>query len=195
MISRAAAEDLSPLAALHVACLPDSLLSSLGLHAVRRYYEYAAGASTEVIFRAREGEGVVAACVLSHAPESLLARFATHAPLRLVAELFREAARTPDLRHRLLLRLKERDSGPHLDVPEIVQIFTSAEYRGRGIGRLLLQACEESLRRRRVPAYMIRTHRDDNEAGIRFYTKEGFTPAGETLSFGERFIIMKKELS
>jgi GNAT superfamily N-acetyltransferase len=194
VIDRAGPADLERLATLHLACLPDSLLSSLGRRAVVRYYEYASTAATELVLAARVDGGIGGGCVLSRAPATLLRRFAAASPVRLVGELGRELIRSRGLRSRFFHRVRERDSDALLDAPEIVQIFTAEELRGRGIGSQLLRSCEESLRREGATAYTIRTHRDDNDAGLRFYRREGFAPIGETVSFGDRFVVMKKDL-
>lgn len=194
MIDRARPADLERLATLHLACLPDSLLSSLGRRAVVRYYDHALAAPTELVLAARIDGAVVGGCVLSHAPGTLLRRFAVASPLRLAGELGRALMRSRDLRRRCLRRLREREPEAIADAPEIVQIFTDEELRGRGIGSQFLRSCEESLRLAGTTAYTIRTHRDDNDAGLRFYRREGFAAIGETVSFGDRFVVMKKDL-
>ena len=187
------AGELDRLAVLHRACLPRSILSSLGHPAVARYYAYLATSHDETIVVGWIDGIVQAGLVVSRAPETLLRRFALHAPHVLGGELVRRLATSRDLRRRCWSRLHERP-GTGAGMPEVVQIFTAPAHRGRGIGRQLLRSCEETLRRAAEPAYCIHTHAEDNDAGIRFYCREGFAAIGEARSFGDRFVMMKKGL-
>ena len=76
----------------------------------------------------------------------------------------------------------------------MTQIFTDARRRGQGIGAALLRRCEEDLRTRGGTKYFVHTERDDNEAGIRFYQREGFRQIAESRSFGTAFLVMQKDL-
>jgi GNAT superfamily N-acetyltransferase len=185
------AGDLARLAELHGMCLPRSILSALGPAAVARYYAYAAGSRDETIVVGRIDGIVEAGLVVSHAPATLLRRFALHAPGTLGGELARRLITSGELRRRCWSRLRERP-GAELELPEVVQIFTAPAHRGRGIGSQLLRSCEETLARASNSAYCIHTHADDNVAGLRFYRREGFAVVGEARSFGDRFVVMKK---
>jgi len=208
VIERARREHADALATLHRASLPASLLSALGQRALVRYYTHVIDSPRELVLvaiaspglaeeRSTAGagtidDGVVGGCVLSNEPHTLLRRFVTSARMRFAVELARAAVTDRSLRARLWRRLRERggDDGQHL--PEITQIFTDARQRGRGIGADLLRSCEEALRVAGQSEYIIHTHRDDNDAGIRFYRREGFATMGETTSFGDSFLLMKK---
>lgn len=187
--------DAEPLAVLHAASLPSSLLTALGDAALARYYAFVQASPNELVWAAHDGTAVVGGCVLSHAPATLLNRFARHAPFQLARELAGRALRDRGLRRRLASRLRDPATGesqPHS--PEVTQIFAAAQLRGRGIGAHLLRTCEGALRARGVRKYLVHTQRDDNDAGIRFYLREGFVAAGESRSFGEAFLVMQKVL-
>ena len=67
------------------------------------------------------------------------------------------------------------------------------EYRGRGIGRALLQACEQRLKVRRVQLNV----RPSNEIAIQLYLANGYQHAGLWPTYyqdGEDALIMAKEL-
>jgi GNAT superfamily N-acetyltransferase len=187
------AGDLERLAVLHGACLPRSILSSFGHAAVARYYAYAQASHDETIVVARIDGIVQAGLVVSRAPVTLLRRFAMHAPRALGGELARRLVASRELRRRCWARLRERP-GTAAAMPEVVQIFTAPAHRGLGIGGRLLRSCEDTLRRAAESEYCIHTHADDNDAGIRFYQREGFATIGEARSFGDRFVVMKKGL-
>jgi GNAT superfamily N-acetyltransferase len=184
--------DLEDLATLHAESLPTSLFTALGHNTLVRYYAYVEASPYETSWTAAENGEIVGVCVLSHEPESVLRRFVSHAPLAFARELGKLVVRDGDLRGRLVQKLREPASEPH--APEVTQIFTDQTRRGHGIGAALLRACEAKLRTARISRYFVHTERDDNTAGIRFYRREGFTPIGESRSFGRAFLVMQKDL-
>lgn len=188
-----------PLARLHAEALPASLLSQLGHTALVRYYAFLIGEPrvdrAERVWIVFDKTELIGACVLSDAPETLMRRFARHAPVQLARELGTQLVRSRALRRRFLKRLREREGGDGPHAPEVTQIFTDARRRGRGIGAALLETCEADLRTRGITKYFVHTERDDNEAGIRFYRREGFVPIAESRSFGTAFLVMQKDLA
>jgi ribosomal protein S18 acetylase RimI-like enzyme len=174
VIREARADDVAVLARLHRACLPASMLTRLGSLIVTRYYRFAIGSPLEHVWVALDDAGsggdgartVVGGCVLSDEPGTVSQRFF----------LGRRFVRRP------------------AHSPEVTQIFTDGKLRGKGLGAALLRACEATLRTRGLRKYFVHTQRDDNDAGIRFYRREGFVPIGESRSFGEAFLVMQKEL-
>lgn len=210
VVEPATARQVPQLATLHMASLPDSMISMLGVGAVERYYDLVTTSVSEHVFVVGAGEinrqdakpakqkgetdGVVAACVLALEPHTVMGRFARAAPLRLAADLARQSLGAV-FRRRLLARAREGGATDGPGVPEVTQIFTDAAERGRGLGSALLRACEDKLRALGHPSYCIHTLRDDNDAGIRFYRREGFTDSGTSRSFGDDYLIMTKGLT
>lgn len=193
-IAPAQPADVARLAALHRACLPGSILSALGDAGVARYYRFALASPVEHVLVARGEPGVVAGCVLSTAAPTLLWRFARAAPAALVRDLAGALA-SRRVRRRFRARLVEvAGRGAPLALPEVTQIFTDRDRRGGGVGAALLRAAEAMLRDGGHRAYCVHTLRDDNDAGIRFYRREGFTPTAATRSFGDHYLVMTKEL-
>ncbi|MDB4962293.1 MAG: Acetyltransferase family protein [Myxococcales bacterium] len=207
-ITPAAVGDAPRLAQLHAACLPASILTELGREGLVRYYEMVTSSSLEHVLIASAGvdapPGIAAACVLSLSPHTVLRRFALRAPGRLARDLASRAIQSGDLRERLVSRLREavaaeppflQSSGADKIVPEVTQVFTDVAHRGHGLGRGLLRACEQLLRDAGHIHYCIHTLRDDNDAGIRFYRREGFILTGTSRSFGDHYLIMTKGLT
>ena len=197
----ATAREVPALAALHVASLPGSMISRLGRAAVERFYAFARMSPNEVVWSALDQNAVVGGCVLSDAPHDMLARFTRAAPFRFARELAAATLEDAELRRRIASRFRDglrgeqradTSDGPH--TPEVTQIFTDGQRRGQGIGAALLRVCEDNLRGRGVQKYFVHTHRDDNDAGIRFYQREGFVTVGQSRSFGEAFVVMQKVL-
>lgn len=192
-IRRASRVDAEALAALHEVSLPASLLTRLGRAALVRFYTFLDASPSERVWVTHDG-AVTGGCVLSDAPHTVLSRFARHRPLGLAFDLARGAARDRDLRARLI-RMRDSTPSDPAHVPEVTQIFTEVGRRGQGGGARLLRACETDLRGRGLTKYFVHTERDDNDAGIRFYRREGFVPIGESRSFGEAFLVMQKDLA
>jgi len=193
-IRRALRADAESLAALHREALPASLLTSLGEPALVRYYAFVAESFDEQAWIAHDHGRLVGGCVLSYAPGTVLFRFVRYDAVPFLRELGGQLWGDRSLRQRLLGRgVSGSGDGPH--APEVTQIFTDARLRGRGVGADLLRACEAALRTRGGRKYYVHTHRDGNDAGIRFYRREGFVPTGESRSFGTAFLVMEKELA
>lgn len=196
-IRRSLRADAESLAALHGEALPSSLLTALGSAALVRYYAFAAESRDEVVLTAHERGRVVGGCVMSYAPGTVLRRFIRYDAVPFVRELGGRLLGDRALRQRLLGGVGDggtaASDGPH--APEVTQIFTDARLRGRGVGAALLGACEAALRSRGGRKYYVHTHRDGNDAGIRFYRREGFVPTSESRSFGQVFLVMQKELA
>ena len=185
--------DAEALATLHAAALPTSMLTQLGRDTLVRFYNWSLDGTERTWSAVLDGE-VVGGCVLSDEPQTILSRFTRHAPVQFAKDLATQIVTNRDLRHRFMRRLRERDSGDGPHAPEVTQIFTDGKHRGKGIGAQLLRATEADLRTRAFARYFVHTERDDNEAGIRFYRREGFVPIAETRSFGTAFLVMQKDL-
>jgi GNAT superfamily N-acetyltransferase len=183
-------KDAERLAELHALCLPDSILSALGPRVVARYYDFVITSDLETVAVTRINGDIQAASVLSRAPASLLTRFARAHPAILATGLARGLTRSHELRRRCALRLRER--GEAANLPEVVQIFTHASFRGLGLGRCLLRFTEQVLLAMGQSEYSIHTLKEKNDAGLRFYHREGFIPMGERTSFGDTYVFMKK---
>ena len=201
-IERASRAEVPALVDLHAHCLPGSILTALGEDGLHRYYDMVVGSLREHVLAALdEDDAVVAGCVLSLEPGSILRRFAMGAPVAVARELARGAVTTGEVRRRLARRGVEAVRGAFrrgdvpAGVPEVTQIFTDPAMRGRGVGAALLGAAEDVLRARGMRTYCIHTLRDDNDAGIRFYRREGFTVTGTSTSFGDHYLVMTKGLS
>jgi len=193
-VSRAHERDVPDLAALHRRCLPESMISMLGESAVERYYAMVTSSSLEHVLVIRDEAGASAGCVLALEPGTVMSRFVRRAPVALARDLAWAVASVA-MRRRLASRVREGRGERGPGVPEVTQIFTDRAQRGRGLGSALLRGVEDHLREVGQLAYCIHTLRDDNDAGIRFYRREGFTQTGAARSFGDHYLVMTKELT
>jgi GNAT superfamily N-acetyltransferase len=186
------AADCAALAALHVQCLPDSLVSQLGRRYAAAFYRYVSRSPRELVLVEREGTAVAAGCVLSSSPATLTRRLALRTPLlpwavlhiaTVLKALWPSRGRTP----------APHDELPH-GMPEVLLIFTDPAARGRGRGAALLGRCEEFLIGRGCGAYGVRTVDDLGNAALRFYAKQGFVACGQCVQHGRPFRLLSKKL-
>ena len=85
------------------------------------------------------------------------------------------------------------DVRPAESMAWIATLGVLPEYRGRGIGRALLQACEQRLDVRRVQLNV----RTSNQVAIELYQSSGYQRAGIWPTYyqdGEDALVMEKEL-
>jgi ribosomal protein S18 acetylase RimI-like enzyme len=190
--------DCEQLAALHLEALPDSLVSELGLGYAKSFYRYLSRSRDERVFVVRSESGrVISGCVLSLRPRTLRRRLFLHTPLVLHAGLWllrrcfekkpvgadvrRQVATTPD---------------PVPDhMPELILIFTEASSRCRGAGATLLSQCEAFLREAKIPEYVVRTVDDLTNRALRFYSKNGFVPFGQSVDRRRTFQVFRKNVA
>lgn len=174
-------EDFDRLAAMHVQCLPGSIVAFLGPRYCSRFYRYLANSTAEHLFVERHHGVVVGACTLSVSAPTLTRRLLTGTPLLLYlpGALMRRARSDPmgasDSRSRPTRR--------HATVPEVVWLFTAPSQRRRGVASRLLRRVEAFLTERGVPRYAVVTGSDD-PATAAFYEKEGFVMEGSVARWG-----------
>ncbi|MBM3779090.1 MAG: GNAT family N-acetyltransferase [Acidimicrobiia bacterium] len=189
--------DLVTVAGLHAACLPDSLVASLGPAYVRSFYRYAARSPRELVVTERNGHGlIVAVALVSLEPGTFQRRLLLHTSL-----LWSLARRAGVLVGLLWAAVQGRRSHAepgesHLDsgVPEMLLIYTAARERRRGRARGLLREVERQLQRREVRAYRVRTVLDPSNSALAFYRRQDFVPCGTSVRFGTRFQVFARTL-
>jgi ribosomal protein S18 acetylase RimI-like enzyme len=185
--------DCRRLAALHVECLPDSLVSRLGRRYAVAFYRYLSRSDHERVFVHREDGRIASACVLSLRPQTLARRLALGTPLlwfapRLLAGLLwanvpaRQAARTA------------QRGDPGRGLPEVTHVFTAPEARGRGAASALLDHCEEFLLRQDHSRYVTKTVDDDANPALAFYRNRGFAELGWLAEHGLALRVLLKTL-
>lgn len=182
--------DIARLAHMHVAALPESLVSLLGEPYARAFYRYCASASEELLLVERERGELSGACLVSLAPETLSRRLWTRTPLLLFAPL---AIRRLPLRAMLLGAA--RPAAPQQPRgPEILLIFTAPELRGQGLGARLLACCEQQLRSRGLDKLLVKTRDDPANRALQFYERAQFHPIAARSKYGKRLLLLEKSL-
>jgi len=185
------------LARLHRACLPDSVVGLLGERFVRAFYRYVDRSPLEILAVQRdERDRVVAAAVVSLAPETIYRRLLVATPLalallvrpvvggRLAWSMFRSAA----------VLAGGAPGAPEPGIPELILTFVDPREQGRGRGRSLIREVESRLRERGAGAFKVRTESRPGNAARGFYAALGFVPHGASVRFGTRFDVLTRTI-
>jgi GNAT superfamily N-acetyltransferase len=189
--------DLIRLAELHSVSLTHSPLARLGRPMVGQYYRWAAGSPEEQLLLARDARGVVqGAAVVSRSPDTVLRRFAKTRLARFGAAVLERFAIDHEFRRDALAFAAEAlRSQPPLDTaPELLQIFVDAGRRHQSLGRDLVEAIEQQLRRGGATVLWTRTLLEDNDMALAFYRRLGFEAAGETVFCGRTYRLLRRTL-
>lgn len=185
------APDIDRLSELHVAALPDSMVSLLGRRYARAFYRYIVCSRQEILCVVRNSAGLVdAALVVSLSPTTLETRLAYST--RLLLSMVIRAPRLP-LGQMAREFLRPRPSST-VELPELIIIFTDPRCQGRGIGRSLVRLCEASLRERQLESYVVKTENLPENGALKFYTRLGFRPSRQIRKYGVAFQMFEKRL-
>ncbi len=191
----AGVEHLEGMVACHLAAFPGEFLSLLGrsvLRAMYRFYIRQAGGICLVTVDRQTGR--VSGLVAGGAPQ-LRARFIRRHVLGLAAAALLKALTHPRVRRRLGEHLARafralarklglaRRSGGHLAPPEdppgtwsnLLSVCTHPDFRGRGLGVVLMEAFAAESARRGYRTMRLSVH-NDNAAAIALYRRCGWKP-------------------
>jgi ribosomal protein S18 acetylase RimI-like enzyme len=183
VIARLGEEHVRDVARLHRASLT-GLLSALGLPAVTAFYKGCLGASPAIGFVCLEN-GAVRGFVLGSAhPDRLKPDALRRNPVGTLAGLCLGIMRRPSSLVWLLKSFRGGDEGDYdRSGAELTYLAVSAESRGGGIGRQLVEAFTDEMRNVGVKSYELSVD-EDNQAALAFYERVGFALSGRYREFG-----------
>lgn len=142
-------QDAAQLARLHVECLPESFLPSLGQRFMQLMYEAIATDEQGAIVVADQGSRVVGfVSAVSSVPEFYRRFYRTHG-LKAFAYALPRLVRWPVLK-RAFETARYPARTPQIPEAEILSVALDPEYRGRGTGRAMVQEALRELQRRGV---------------------------------------------
>jgi ribosomal protein S18 acetylase RimI-like enzyme len=194
MILPLSEQHVEQVARLHCAEV-NGLLQRLGTAAARAYYRGAVRSGLALAFVELE-EGEVAGFVLGSVHPDQLRRGVIRANLAgttwgIVLGILKRPA---SLRW-LLRSVAGPDEGSYAaTAPELTYLATADDHRGRGIGRRLVDAFNEGLRTRGIPACELSVD-EANAPAIGFYERLGFRLIGRYREFGTLHRRYRLELS
>jgi ribosomal protein S18 acetylase RimI-like enzyme len=163
--------DAAQVAALHAEHLPEGFLVTLGRGFLRRLYARAARSPRAFVLVADDGEGVHGFIAVAEDTgrfyREFLVRDGVAAGVAAAPSVVRAPRRVWEtLRYGL-------DGGDDLPPAEVLSVAVGGRARGRGLGRELVGAGLDELRRRGVGAARVVTAQD-NEPALRMYEGAGF---------------------
>lgn len=191
-------EDIARLGMLQVSLLPGSMTARFGTAYARSFYRYVMRSGNEIVLVRRSGSQIVAFCVVSLKPQTLLRRLVIRTPL-IVHALPRMI--TPRLWGLIINVIRSKADGsadafpPALStLPELMMLGCAPQYQGQGHASLLVEESEAALRARNYSGYLVRTFDDDDNLAVKFYLQRGFSVVARFVAHGTPFRLMRKPL-
>jgi ribosomal protein S18 acetylase RimI-like enzyme len=183
MIARLGKEHVREVARLHRTNLT-GLLTRLGIPAITAFYAGCVRTSLAIGFVYLE-RGLVRGFVLgSLRPADLKQEALRKNPFDTLAGICLGIIRRPSSLVFLLKSFRGPDEGAYDDdAPELTYVAVSSDNRGSGIGRQLVDAFTNEMRKSGLGAYELSVD-DDNSAAISFYEGLGFVLCGRYREFG-----------
>lgn len=191
--------DIHTLAELHRECLPESMVTQLGIAYVKSFYQYVLRSESEFLLIRRRNEKICTACVVSLEPKSLSRRLFLETPLALSLLM-----RLPHLLKKNLSRTRGKalsDSAQPVGrfseiekIPELLLIYSSSHVRGQGLGAEIMKECEAELMKRGFDQYSLKTIEDDSNQATRFYQRQGLQKQYSIHKHGRLFSVLTKTL-
>lgn len=190
MLRALAVDDLSEIAAVHIAAFPSSALTQLGRRAVERYYAWQLTGPHQVsAVGAWDQERLVGFCFggtfrgalegFLRANRRILALAVVRRPWLVVTNpLFRErlVLASKILTKKLKRKRahgKSQTAAPGVPSYGILSIAVDPTYQGHGVGRALMSEADQIARARGFTR-MALTVDTDNQQAIRFYERSGW---------------------
>lgn len=174
--------DLQEIAALHVRCFPESLMTHLGLETVRKYYEWLLLGPHEGFSAAAVCEGKIAGYLFGGRYRKATSGFILKNKKHLFLKILGRPAvlKCPDFQLKILrgfrALLGKSPAVPDYDFQKsfgILAIASDPDLRGRGIGTRLVAAAAEAASSRGFERMHLSVH-PGNTGALAFYEKLGW---------------------
>lgn len=186
--------ELKDIVLLHRQCLPTSLISKVKPKYGIFFYRFLLKSDLEGIFVCYRQGKIVGACVASLSPRTLSRRLLFSTRLIFSLDLLLHKARSVRSRifsRNISIHVKPEVLNTH---PELLLIYSDADLRGKGVGRNLLESCEEWFRSTGHHQYYLKTVDDILNRAISFYDKNGFCLKGKTDEDKKTYLVFVKSL-
>lgn len=180
-------EDIEAVIKVHNSAFKGFFLTGLGSDFLKIYYISVAKAPDGILigaYRDNELIGFCAACTMSAGFNSRLIKdnILNFSRIGLML-LFTKSKALLRLAKNLTKKGSVTDKG---DYAELMSIAVDKKIQNIGAGKAMIDYLEETLRRRGIMRLSLTTDHDDNEATLAFYTKRGFKPMYEFITYPNR---------
>jgi ribosomal protein S18 acetylase RimI-like enzyme len=185
-------EDVTRVAELQVATLPDDVWSKLRVGFLRLFYEEFLQ-RPHIAIAAIQQASLIGFVVGSPRPDRFFRGLLDKRLLKLLVAAAPSGLGQPGLSLRILRRLARR---PHPNAPAessegeraalLMYMAVDPGFQGRGIGRALAEAFVEEAAQSGATHVRLKTEKFGNEATNAFYRRLGFRLCGESLSLDQR---------
>ena len=176
------------IAKAHIKCLPESLLSDIGEGFVKGFYKSACKSEKEYLIARFENDLLAGVAFVSLDTDSMTSRLMT---LKMYLSLGMSMV-IPSIARRVFNMLTA--TSENSDIPELVFFYSTPEFRGKGIGKLLLQDVAEVLKARSLDTYAIKTLDSPDNRAIEFYSRNGFQMQKSFVHAGHQYVYMTTKI-
>lgn len=182
-------EHFTQIAKAHIQCLPESLLSDIGVRFVKAFYRAACQSDQEHLIARFENDVLAGVAFVSLNADSLTSRLMT--PRMYISLAF--SMLIPSIASRVVKTFMA--SSEDSNVPELVFFFSTPEFRGKGIGKRLLCDVVEALQERSLDTYAIKTLDSPDNQAIEFYSRNGFERQKSFSHAGHQYVYMTTKIT
>jgi len=193
MISPLLVENSETVANIHLEGLPDDFLPSLGLNFLKIFYEGILEQSNIFGFVSQENNEVTGFVIgtenmTKFFNQAIMSRFFTLSYI-----VLKQILKKPQIIGKVLesLFFPNKETGPDA---ELVVIAVDNKFRGKNIGRELINALESELINREIKEYKVSVT-SQNKRANRFYEKLGFNFFNTFILYDKSFNLLKKDLT
>lgn len=183
MITQFGREHVKDVARLHRQNLT-GLLTALGLRAIRAFYTGCVKTSSAIGFVYVDEDEMLGFVVGSLRPDKLRMESLRANPIDTLVGMSVGMVRRPSSLLWLMKSFGGPDEGSYCaSIPELTYLAVASESRGGGIGRQLVDAFTNAMRRSRTGAYELSVD-ENNQQAISFYERLGFVLSSRYREFG-----------
>lgn len=180
--------DVDQLVIIHKEAFPDFFLTSLGEKFLKNYYYYSLKTKGSIAVCVendhREIQGFAVGCLES---AGFHKRVFLKSPIIFILSIMTAFIKSPKVLLRLLKNFEKKASdNDDKNYSELLSIAVKPEYKGRGLGKVLLNEFEKKILGFNGKKIALTTDVSNNQGVIAFYESNGYTKAFEFMTYPER---------
>ena len=189
-------ELIKTVAALHIDCMPTSILTKYGPSILHSFYKFISSSKHEKLFLVSDFK-VNGVAVISFAPQTLMKRFVMGRGINILYEIALKSLMSPTVMKTSIRTILSVKRQPEIldGVPELVLLFVDKHERRKGTATQLIEQIEAFLKLQSISRYYVKTLENNiDNIPISFYKKQGFGEVGNGVESGKNYIFFEKNL-